>query len=318
MRFRRVSYHGPLSMQRRQIRSPIYIQFTSCLVNYIFDRNSRLCDAIPERHGSSAANMTLQQYLLEMGLPKAHTAMIWAIPAFCGCFIQPYVGIWSDTFEHPWGKRLPFILAGACGISSSILIFAWADDLGYWTALHLSGSADDSDVRCAVSEAYVILGVCLLSLAIQPLQCALRALPLDLCTTKQQFRVYRWASISSAIGQVLGCAIGVFTFPKAGSAVASSTASFRILCVASIIAVDMTVAVTTWSLRSRQCLRESRQRVHDGRETALHVGLIGAYRNVPRAVRETFFIQSLAWTGWFNFLYYNTRYVISDIPSDSL
>lgn len=49
--------------------------------------------------------------------------MVWLISPIIGFFLQPIVGMWSDTCKCRWGRRRPFILAFAIGrvISKDLL-----------------------------------------------------------------------------------------------------------------------------------------------------------------------------------------------------
>lgn len=144
------------------------------------------------------------------------------------------MGRWSDNCNHIWGKRIPFLLTGAFGTNLAFLTLAWAGDLGRWTK-NLLGFTD----AAVVSEIYVILSVFILSLALQPLQCALRALPLDFAPPEQQSHIHGWAGKFSGLGQVFGCAMGVLTVPQRSDSL-SFIAMFRTLAITAVAALDST------------------------------------------------------------------------------
>lgn len=56
-------------------------------------------------------------------------AFVWIAGPLCGTVIQPYIGIQSDNCRMAWGKRKPFMLAGAIVTALSFLTLAWAREI---------------------------------------------------------------------------------------------------------------------------------------------------------------------------------------------
>lgn len=56
-------------------------------------------------------------------------AFVWIAGPLCGTVIQPYIGIQSDNCRMAWGKRKPFMLAGAIATALSFLTLAWAREI---------------------------------------------------------------------------------------------------------------------------------------------------------------------------------------------
>ena len=52
-----------------------------------------------------------------ISLPRYYS-LAWLISPILGFFLQPVIGMWSDTCKCRWGRRRPFILAFAIGIFS--------------------------------------------------------------------------------------------------------------------------------------------------------------------------------------------------------
>ena len=46
---------------------------------------------------------------------KRYLSMAWIVSPILGFFVQPIIGMWSDTCKCRWGRRRPFILAFAIG-----------------------------------------------------------------------------------------------------------------------------------------------------------------------------------------------------------
>lgn len=196
------------------------------------------------------------------------------------------------------------MVVGAVGITSSILVLAWTGDLAHWTAILLSSDSYAQGVK-RFTEIYAVLAILGLSLAIQPLQCALRAIILDQCPARQQVQAQGWAARLSGLGQILGCIAGIVYLPGKDSR--GEITTFRILAIASITAVDVSVAVTCLNIKEhavRQALNE--KVVPLSLRSILH-GLFRAWTDTRRMVRRIFFVQFVAWMGWFGFMFYNTR-----------
>lgn len=58
-------------------------------------------------------------------MSKSLLAFVWIAGPLSGTLVQPYVGIRSDNCRSPWGRRVPFMLAGAFATAMSLLCLAW-------------------------------------------------------------------------------------------------------------------------------------------------------------------------------------------------
>lgn len=56
-------------------------------------------------------------------------ALVWIAGPLSGVLVQPYVGLKSDNSRLRWGKRRPFIIAGAAATIVSLMVLAWAREL---------------------------------------------------------------------------------------------------------------------------------------------------------------------------------------------
>ena len=68
-------------------------------------------------------------YLLSLGMSKSLLAFVWIAGPLTGVLVQPYVGIRSDNSRSKWGKRIPFMLAGAFATAVSFIALAWAREI---------------------------------------------------------------------------------------------------------------------------------------------------------------------------------------------
>ena len=70
-----------------------------------------------------------QPYLLSLGMSKSLLAFVWIAGPLSGTLVQPYVGIMSDNCRVSWGKRKPYMLAGAAATILSLVALAWAKEI---------------------------------------------------------------------------------------------------------------------------------------------------------------------------------------------
>ena len=62
-------------------------------------------------------------------MSKSLLALVWIAGPLSGTLVQPYVGIMSDNCRLSWGKRKPFMLAGAAATMVSLVALAWAREI---------------------------------------------------------------------------------------------------------------------------------------------------------------------------------------------
>ncbi|KAG2664886.1 hypothetical protein I3760_16G103100 [Carya illinoinensis] len=114
----------------------------------------------------------LTPYVQELGIPHAWASVIWLCGPLSGLFVQPLVGLMSDRCTSRFGRRRPFILAGAISIAFAVLIIGHSADIGW-----LLG--DRGDVRPRAVGVFVF-GFWILDVANNMTQGPCRALLADL------------------------------------------------------------------------------------------------------------------------------------------
>ncbi|KAL6184485.1 hypothetical protein ACLB2K_045886 [Fragaria x ananassa] len=73
----------------------------------------------------------LTPYVQELGIPHAWASVIWLCGPLSGLIVQPMVGHMSDRSTSRFGRRRPFIVAGAACIAVSVLIIGYSADIGW-------------------------------------------------------------------------------------------------------------------------------------------------------------------------------------------
>ena len=62
-------------------------------------------------------------------MSKSLLALVWIAGPLSGTLVQPYVGMKSDSCRLPWGKRKPFMVAGAAATIASLIALAWTREI---------------------------------------------------------------------------------------------------------------------------------------------------------------------------------------------
>lgn len=124
-------------------------------------------------------------YLLSLGMSKSLVALVWIAGPLSGTLVQPYVGMLSDSCRISWGKRKPFMIAGAAATIASLLFLAWTKEIvgGF---LGLFGAPADSNFVKVSIIVVAVLFVYILDFAINTVQAAIRAFIVDCAPTHQQ------------------------------------------------------------------------------------------------------------------------------------
>ncbi|MFQ6642223.1 hypothetical protein Gotur_018379 [Gossypium turneri] len=73
----------------------------------------------------------LTPYVQELGIPHQWASIIWLCGPLSGLLVQPLVGHMSDRCTSKFGRRRPFIVAGAILIVVAVLIIGHSADIGW-------------------------------------------------------------------------------------------------------------------------------------------------------------------------------------------
>ncbi|KAK6938034.1 hypothetical protein RJ641_031542, partial [Dillenia turbinata] len=114
----------------------------------------------------------LTPYVQELGIPHAWASVVWLCGPLSGFLVQPLVGHMSDRCTSKYGRRRPFIVAGATMIALAVLVIGHSADIGWWF-----GDRGSSKPRAIAS---FVVGFWLLDVANNMTQGPCRALLADL------------------------------------------------------------------------------------------------------------------------------------------
>ncbi|XP_051130880.1 sucrose transport protein SUC4 [Andrographis paniculata] len=262
----------------------------------------------------------LTPYVQELGIPHAWASIIWLCGPLSGLFVQPIVGHVSDRCTSRFGRRRPFILAGAVSIVVAVLVVGFSADIGW-----LFGDRGQIKIRAIVA---FVFGFWILDVANNMTQGPCRALLADL--TEKDHRRTRVAnayfSLFMAVGNILGYATGSYSnwfkiFPfTLTQACAVNCANLK---SAFIIDTIFIIATTFISLSAANELPLTSHSIssHSGEETsrssseheAFMWELFGTFKYLPGVVWVILLVTALTWIGWFPFLLFDTDWMGREI-----
>lgn len=221
----------------------------------------------------------------------------------------------SDGCTSKYGRRRPFIVAGASAIILSVVIIAHSADIG-----GLLG--DTGEIKTMAIVAFVI-GFWLLDVANNMTQGPCRALLADLTgNDPRRTRVANaYFSLFMAVGNVLGYATGAYSgwykvFPFAlTSACSINCANLKSAFYIDIVFIVITTYISISAAKERP-LGSGRE---DGTAQSGHIEeaflweLFGTLKLLPGPVWVILLVTCLNWIGWFPFLLFDTDWMGREI-----
>ncbi|KAF6223599.1 hypothetical protein HO133_000442 [Letharia lupina] len=245
-------------------------------------------------------------YLLSLGMSKSLLAFVWIAGPLSGTLVQPYIGIRSDNCRSPWGKRVPFMLAGAFATAISLLCLAWTREIVHGF-LGLFGANPESHGVKVCSIIFAIIFVYVLDFAINTVQAGVRAFIVDYAPTHQQEDANSWAGRITGIGNILGYISGYVNLPEIFPWLGNT--QFKVLCVIASVSLCGTIVITSLYIRERDPRFE-------GPPSEANPGILSFFRQVfnsirrlPPQSRKVCEVQFFNWMGWFGFLFYITTWI---------
>nr|AHH34921.1 sucrose transporter 1 isoform 1 [Theobroma cacao] len=265
----------------------------------------------------------LTPYVQLLGIPHKWASLIWLCGPISGMLVQPIVGYHSDRCTSRFGRRRPFIAAGAALVATAVVLIGFAADLG-----HLFGDSMANDIKPRAIVVFVI-GFWILDVANNMLQGPCRALLADLSGNNQ--KKTRTANtlfaFFMAVGNVLGFAAGSyphlhnifpFTTTKACDVYCANLKScffFSILLLLTLTSIALSyVHEKPWSPEPGSAGNQ-RDEIEDEEELAeatpvpLFGEVFAALKDLKRPMWVLLLVTCLNWIAWFPFLLFDTDWM---------
>ncbi|KAK5693902.1 monovalent cation:H+ antiporter, CPA1 (nhx1), partial [Elasticomyces elasticus] len=244
-------------------------------------------------------------YLLSLGMSKALLAFVWIAGPLSGTLVQPYIGVRSDNCRVSWGKRKPFMLAGAAATIVALMALAWVQEIVSGVMGVFGADGESSAVRTAIIVVATGLMYCL-DFAINTVQAGIRCFIVDNAPTHQQPLANAWASRLTGVGNILGYIFGYINLPKALPFLGKTR--FQILCAIASIALTASLGISCYYIQERDPRLDGPASKNQG-FVAFSKQVVKSIRHLPPQIARVCEVQLAAWMGWFPFLFYATTYI---------
>lgn len=269
----------------------------------------------------------LTPYVQLLGIPHTWAAYIWLCGPISGMIVQPVVGYYSDSCSSRFGRRRPFIAAGALLVAVAVFLIGFAADLG-----HASGDPLGKQAKPRAISVFVV-GFWILDVANNTLQGPCRAFLADLSGgNSNKMRTANSAfSFFMAVGNVLGYAAGSYSklykmFPF------SKTTACDIYCAnlksCFFLSIALLLTLTTIALTLIKEPPKPQEETVNGNNNNVAVKsgssgtcanvpffgeMIGALKDLPKPMRMLLLVTCLNWVAWFPFLLFDTDWMGKEV-----
>lgn len=242
--------------------------------------------------------------LLELGLSARFVSYAWLAGPIAGVLVQPTVGVLSDRCTARLGRRRPFLIAGTVVTVLSLLIFAYAREIG-------EALGDLHGVPVKTRALFVaIVSFWTLDFAINAAQGPLRALLADVLPVEQHAIGNAYFAFATGLGNCLGSLLGsvslstyLLVFPHDLAALYTIAVLFLVLTMAVTV-----VGIKEIPLEYSPLRNEQNQQSWSFFKDALVA---------PSPFFEAFTTQCFSWFGWFTLFVFGTSWVGSEVYNGS-
>ncbi|PTB67110.1 MFS general substrate transporter [Trichoderma citrinoviride] len=245
-------------------------------------------------------------YLLNLGLTKSNTSLVWIAGPLSGLIVQPIVGVVADESTSRWGRRRPLMLVGAVIVSASLLVLGFTREI-----VAALGGGDGKDA--ATMRATIVLAVAAIyavDFAINAIMSCARSLVVDTLPIEKQQTGAAWGSRMNAIGHMIGYGAGSIDLVRLLGPGFGDT-QFKQLTVIAAMAILGTTAVTCWAVTERVLVASKGPTKKHSDDSPFSVlrQIRSTLMTLPPRVQAICWAQFWSWIGWFPFLFYSTTWV---------
>ncbi|PYH68978.1 putative sucrose transporter [Aspergillus vadensis CBS 113365] len=239
-------------------------------------------------------------YLLQLGLTKSKTSLVWIAGPLSGLIIQPLIGVIADRSRSKWGRRRPFMIVGSFVVATCLLVLGWTTEI-------VNTFVKDAEKARNVTIALAVLSIYAVDFAINVVQACCRSLIVDTLPIPLQQTGSAWATRMTAIGQLIGYVIGSIDTVSIFGAIIGDT-QFKQMTVIAAMSLVGAVFVTSYAVKERVLVTA---RDSDDKAGTLQVisQLVKTTMDLPPRIQAICWAQFWAWIGWFPFLFYSTTWV---------
>ncbi|MCD9641615.1 transcription factor [Datura stramonium] len=265
----------------------------------------------------------LTPYVQLLGIPHRFASFIWLCGPISGMIVQPVVGYYSDNCSSRFGRRRPFIAAGAALVTIAVFL------IGLPPTLDMPPVIPSGKDQARAITVFVV-GFWILDVANNMLQGPCRALLADLSGGKAgRMKQQILFSFFMAVGNILGYAAGSYSrlykvFPF------SKTPACDIYCAnlksCFFIAIFLLLGLTTLALtvvRENELPEKEEQEIDEklagaGKSKAPFFREIFGALEITRPMWILLLVTCLNWIAWFPFFLYDTDWMAKEVYGGSV
>lgn len=259
--------------------------------------------------------------LLELGLAARFVSYAWLAGPIAGIFVQPIVGLMSDRCASRFGRRRPFLVAGAVAAAVCLLLFAYAAQLGVLLGDPPLATSHDGLVRHR-ALLVAILAFWALDFAINAAQGPLRALLADVVPPAQHKLGNSYFALASGLGNCFGSLLGSFRLSRwfvffpgdlQGLYTIAVVVLFVTMGITVIFVKETPIGYAPVSDGSPPVYDSMAQPAAWADSNAQRVGFFEAARTAPYPFFHTFVVQCFTWFSWFTMFVFATSWVGAEV-----
>ncbi|KAB5594887.1 General alpha-glucoside permease [Ceratobasidium theobromae] len=265
----------------------------------------------------SAEMAFVSPYLLELGLTRAHMALVMLAAPISGLLVQPVIGALADASTSTWGRRRPFMLSGSVLCTLSLMMLSYAKEISTW----IIGN-DSHASTLGLTQAIAILAVYCIDFTINATTAAARALAIDVLPTELQPSSGAWASRMVGAGGIIGFYSGTAALPQLFPAL--GTSQIAILSVFASMALLLTQLVTSICVTESVHIPAPQHTLKPLRSKSWIASKFRvaarSLRSLPYQVKSVIIIHVAAdlehdpnshssWMGWFPTMFFGTVWI---------
>ncbi|CAA7052383.1 unnamed protein product [Microthlaspi erraticum] len=256
----------------------------------------------------------LTPYVQLLGIKHKWSSLIWLCGPISGIIVQPIVGYHSDRCTSRYGRRRPFIAAGAALVAVAVVIIGYAADMG-----HKMG---DDLLQKPKVRAIVIFatGFWIFDVANNTLQGPSRAFLADLAAgdAKKTRVANACFSFFMAVGNILGYAAGSYNnlhtwFPFTKSLACDVYCANLKSCFFICITLLLIVTITSLSYVKDKQWSPPPVNAGDEKKASSRVPffgeILGAFKVMERPMWMLLIVTAINWIAWFPFLLFDTDWM---------
>ncbi|KAI3400474.1 hypothetical protein diail_3095 [Diaporthe ilicicola] len=242
-------------------------------------------------------------YLLNLGLTKSQTSVVWIAGPLSGIITQPIVGVLADSNKSRWGRRRPYIFVGTTIVAASLLVLGWTREIVSWLLPVDSDFTKKSTIFLAVLALYVT------DFAINAVMSCSRSLLVDTLPISKQQTGAAWGGRMGSFGHIVGYAIGAIDLPGTFGPRLGDT-QFKQLTLIASMSMLFTAGVTCWAVTERVLVsvRQDPASSSEGRFKVVRQ-IWSTLIDLPPRIQIICWAMFWAWIGWFPFHFYGSTWV---------